>query len=280
MVKPVDVPHYDLLPQEPEPAAKLAAVAAVEAALTWRGGEVGIDAARRRVTATGASPAAVDPLAALLDGASWSSVRIVYPQYGGLLADRTAASVMIPVEQLRDESFGPTPRAATIDARLVRRNGTWIVTELRFQPLPRAVPSLSPAAAALLADERVVLPGAARADVAAGRIDDRVLSMLTQLGTRWRIDVLVMTTGHPVEVFGTDRPSNHTSGRAVDVWAIDGVPVVDRKRSAWQEVMRAAAQAGANEIGGPSDLDGVRGRRPYFSDQLHQDHLHLGFEAN
>jgi hypothetical protein len=43
--------------------------------------------------------------------------------------------------------------------------------------------------------------------------------------------------------------------------------------------MEAAAAYGATEIGGPEDLDGETGRRPFFSDALHQDHLHLGFEG-
>ena len=132
------------------------------------------------------------------------------------------------------------------------------------------------AAQAVLGDARIVLPGAARADVLSGAVDDLVLDALTRLAQRWTLDVHVFTSGHPLHVFATDRVSNHSRGLAVDVWALDGIPVVDRARSPWREVLVAAADVGASELGGPEDL----GKRPFFSDQVHQDHLHVGVRAD
>jgi hypothetical protein len=41
--------------------------------------------------------------------------------------------------------------------------------------------------------------------------------------------------------------------------------------------MRVAASVGPYQVGGPVDIDG--GGSQYFSDQSHQDHLHLGFRT-
>ena len=130
----------------------------------------------------------------------------------------------------------------------------------------------------MLGDTRIILPGAAGADVLSGAVDDLVLDALTRLAERWTLDVHVFMSGHPLHVFATDRVSNHSRGLAVDVWALDGIPVVDRTRSPWREVLVAAADVGASELGSPGDL----GERPFFSDQVHQVHqvhLHLGFGA-
>lgn len=275
---PVDVEPYAVLPGEVEPACKLAAVRALEAALTWRDGASGLEAAQERLVALGVPATAPASLAPLLEDGAWSSLRITYPQYGGLLADTSEASVMIAAERLSAVDAGRSPESLTVDTRLVRRGDAWQVTEQALALPAPAAPGLTDAARAVLDHDRIDLPAAARADVEAGIVDDLVLSMLAGLAEQWRVSVLVFTSGHPLNVFGTDRQSNHTRGRAVDIWAIDDVPVIDRARSPWREVMEAAAALGSDEIGGPKDLDGVRGRRPYFADHVHQDHLHLGFE--
>ncbi len=41
--------------------------------------------------------------------------------------------------------------------------------------------------------------------------------------------------------------------------------------------MMACAEVGAYQVGGPIDPDG--GGAVYFSDDTHQDHIHLGFTA-
>jgi hypothetical protein len=276
---PVDVPAYEVLAGEVEPACKVVAVRALEAVLTWRDGRGAEAASRERLAAAGGRPDAVAPMAALLGAAPWSSLRVVYPQYGGLLPDRSAASVMTVAEQLRAGNGEVLSRPLVVDVRLARPGDAWVVTDLLLADPPEPAAEVSDAARALLASDGVSMPAAARADVEAGVVDDLVAGLLVSLGERWRVVVQVLRSGHPVNVFGTDRVSNHTRGRAVDLWAIDGVPVVDRDRSAWRAVMEAAAAYGATEIGGPQDLDGGTGQRPFFSDALHQDHLHLGFEV-
>ena len=41
------------------------------------------------------------------------------------------------------------------------------------------------------------------------------------------------------------------------------------------DLMRSAAATGADQVGGPEDLDGGGSR--YFSDATHSDHVHVGF---
>ncbi|HZI98575.1 MAG TPA: hypothetical protein VFD41_13725 [Actinomycetales bacterium] len=276
---PVVVPPYSVLAGEVEPACKEAAVAAVAAALTWRDGATEPAAAVDRLEALGSPPAAVATLPPLLGGSPWSSAEIVYPQYGGLVRDLSSASVLVVGEQLLAGDEDVVRRPFTLDVRLVHPASGWQATEILLAPTPPPAPTVSAAASALLTNDRVVLPAAARADLESGLIDDLVPTLLVQLAERWKLTVQVLSTGHPFTVFGTDRQSNHTRGRAVDVWAINDVPVIDHARSAWRAVMEAAAELGSDEIGGPEDIDGVRGR-PYFSDQVHQDHVHLGFEPD
>lgn len=276
---PVDVPGYVVLPGEVEAACKAAAVLALESALTWRGGASSMEAAQRRLGALGVPAAGIATVGRLLGQGAWSSFRVTYPQYGGLVADLTSASVMITGEQLLPDGPVVSSRSIIADVRLVRQAGAWAVTEVLVPDVPAASPQPSASAQAVLDNPRIALPGPARADVQAGLVDDRVLDLLTSMSSTWTLGVHVFRSGHPVNVFATERESNHTRGRAVDIWALDDVPVIAHDRADWQKAMEAAAALGASEIGGPKDLDGVRGRRPYFSDRVHQDHLHVGFDA-
>jgi hypothetical protein len=271
-----DPAAYRVLPGEVEPACKEAAVAFVTAALTLAtAGTRGVPA-DERIRALGQPLAPAGSLAPLLPAGGASALEVVYPQYGGLTERRDTASVMLVADQL----LVPGPderevrrRSLTLDVRLHRAGDRWLVDEVLPAAEPPAAARPSPAAQALLADDRVVLPAAARADLLAGLVHDAVAGTLSELARRWRLHVQVLAAGHPPQVWGTDRPSNHGRGRAVDLWAVDGVPVVDRATCAWRELMRAGSAAGATEVGGPEAL-GVRG---HFTDHTHQDHVHLGF---
>jgi hypothetical protein len=139
-------------------------------------------------------------------------------------------------------------------------------------------PALEKDALRLLANSRAALPYAARADVRSGDVATSVVNAIDALSADYRIAVSVLISGHPTYVFDTTRVSDHIRGRAVDVWAFDGVPVVDRGDSpAVRRFMRAAAQTGAYQVGGPSNPDGFGAQ--YFSDLTHHDHIHIGFES-
>ena len=116
------------------------------------------------------------------------------------------------------------------------------------------------------------------AEAEPGTVDDRVLAILAQLGAEHRVDVTTLATGHPHNVFDSQRVSNHTRGRAVDIWALDGRPVVDQRdlSGSLATLARGLLAVGVSELGGPWDLDGPGGAS--FTNVVHQDHLHVGFD--
>lgn len=224
----------------------------------------------------GYDPNLVDDLRPLVtnDAAAVAGVRVA--QYGGILSE--SASVLIVVDQrVQGANERVRGRGTTLDVRLVADEPEWTVTAVHPARPGRRASELTRAAQRLLANSRVVLPRAAVRDVRAGTIDDSVLRALSTLSDQHRLDVSILRSGHPVRVFGTDRTSNHTEGRAVDIWALDGQPIIKRRRSAMvSDFMQAARDVGAYQVGGPVDPDGAA--PVFFADATHQDHIHLGFE--
>jgi len=182
-------------------------------------------------------------------------------QYGGLLD--TSASVLVVTS------------VATYDVRLVQASPRWRVTAVN--PSQPGAPTTTPTAAAtaLLASKRVSLPPAALADVRSGQVHDSVLHVLLELAQDYELTVSVVRSGHPIDVFGTTRPSDHPRGRAVDVWRIDGNAVVNpaTPTALVDNLMRRAATLGSYNVGGPRQLSGPQ----FFSDRTHHDHVHMGF---
>ena len=261
---------------EVQPAVKARATSLLEAVGTWSDGQGDLPSARRRAAAAGHAPSLADGLAVLL-GSAKSAVTVVRDaQYGGILSG--AASVLVVVDQWRASSSAVVAGGTTVDVRLVAASPHWRITEVLPAKPGSAVaaPSLSSTARRVLADGRIRLPYAARADVRAGRIHDSVLALLLSMSQGHVVDVSVLRSGHPVTVFGTSRPSDHPRGRAVDVWALDGrALVLPTNHVLAAQGMRYAVAHGAYNVGGPVLLSG----REYFSDRTHQDHIHLGFAS-
>ena len=113
-------------------------------------------------------------------------------------------------------------------------------------------------------------------DYPSPQLDRRVRALLVAIATHHRIRVSCLRTGHSRYVKGTRRVSNHTVWRAVDVDRVDGQPV-SRSNAAARELARWIGQGGAgvrpSEVGSPWAF----GRRPWFTDPGHRDHLHVGF---
>lgn len=270
---------------EVHPEVKRLATRVLQTIGSWdaaRGGSVAAAEARLRAqhlttapNLPGALAAAARPLLGPQDAAVTA---VVDAQYGGIVA--TSASVLVVLEQHRRRADGGIASSgSTVDVRLVRGSAGWRVTSLRpAHPGPAAAGPLTAAATRLLASARVRLPVAGRADVAAGLVHDSVCRALLSLSRSYLLDVSVVRSGHPTYVFGTTRPSDHPQGRAVDLWALDDRRVVEPQHRAFVgTAMRAALATGAYQVGGPVDLDS--GGLAYFSDQTHQDHLHLGFRT-
>jgi hypothetical protein len=113
-------------------------------------------------------------------------------------------------------------------------------------------------------------------DLASGRLDLRVQSLLAVLAQRHTIRLSCLHTGHSRLVKGTNRVSNHTVWRALDIDRVDGQPVTAHSHAArqlvgWLDGLQGPLRPA--EIGSPFDL----GHRPYFTDEGHQQHLHVGY---
>ncbi|MFF1918684.1 hypothetical protein ACFVYE_45750 [Streptomyces sp. NPDC058239] len=256
-----------------DPTVKLRAVQVVEAIGEWPAGRGGAEAAKRRVAALGAAPSLVDRAGPLLPDADEAALQVIDAQYGGILAD--SASVMVVCRQWTPGHAGGT----TVDVRLSRARPRWEVTTLHPGRPGAAAASLPAVARQVLDNPRIGLPPAAEADVRSGRIHPTVLRALLRLAGTYRMDVSVFRSGHPLYVFGTDRPSDHPPGRAFDVWRIDGHKVVDPATPLrlTESFMRDAAAVGSYNVGGPIRLSGGATANQFFTDDTHHDHVHVGF---
>ncbi|MFD7984517.1 hypothetical protein ACFV4M_14230 [Kitasatospora indigofera] len=265
-------------PGEVDPDVKLRAVQLVEALGNWPAGGQGVAAAGARAAALGLDPGLAGQAGPLLPAADRAALQVLYAQYGGLLGD--SASVMVVCRQWTAAADGTVAEGGTtVDVRLGRAQPRWTVTELH--PADPGPPSatLSAAARAVLTDTRILLPPAALADVTSGAVHDSVLRAMLTLARTYTFQVTVLRSGHPLDVFGTDRPSDHPQGRGVDVWQIDGHTVADpaTDHALVDGFMRAAAAAGSYNVGGPRQLSGGVTANQFFSDDTHHDHVHAGF---
>ncbi|WP_370081876.1 hypothetical protein [Streptacidiphilus sp. MAP12-16] len=262
-----------------DPQVKLRAVQLVEALGNWSQGQQGTAAARSRVAALGLDPALAGQAGALLSQAPRAALQVLEAQYGGILSD--SASVLVVCRQWTQDANGlVVPGGTTVDVRLSLAQPRWTVTALHpAQPGPAVTP-LPSAAQRVLASSAITLPPAAEADLHSGTIHDSVLEALLTLSRSYRMELSVVRSGHPLDVFGTTRPSDHPQGRAFDVWRVDGHAVVDpaTSQSLVQGFMRAAAAAGSYNVGGPWQLSGGSGNQ-FFSDDTHHDHVHVGFSS-
>ena len=134
--------------------------------------------------------------------------------------------------------------------------------------------------AIVLSNPRIHLSSYAAGDVAAGRIDPRVLEVLLALAERFDLgSVGPLITGHSYYVAGTTTPSNHAFGRAVDISVIDGQAVSiynPDAREAMQVVLRLEPPLLPDELGGPWLLYHA-GVRTFTRD--HHDHIHIGWDG-
>jgi hypothetical protein len=113
-------------------------------------------------------------------------------------------------------------------------------------------------------------------DLASGRLDLRVQSILAVLAQRHTVRISCLKTGHSRLVKGTRRVSNHWAWRAVDLDRVDGQPVSPtstpaRRLVAWLDGLEGPLRPA--EVGSPWPL----GHAPYFTDEGHQAHVHVGY---
>ncbi|NGN70358.1 hypothetical protein G5C51_41560 [Streptomyces sp. A7024] len=198
-------------------------------------------------------------------------------QYGGLQGGR--ASVLVAYRQwVRRPNGTIKAGGSAFDVRLEEGPGGWEVTALHPARPGRAKREPGDLAQRVLAHDRIHLPPAAAADVRAGTLRPYPMRVLLALADDYEIDVSIVHTGHPRNVFGTTRLSDHTRMRAFDVWAVNGRRVIDAGTPGRliDGFLRRAVAAGAYNVGGPRQLSGGS----YFSDRVHRDHLHIAFNRD
>jgi hypothetical protein len=116
------------------------------------------------------------------------------------------------------------------------------------------------------------------ADLANPSLDLRIQSLLSVLAATWTLRISCLHTGHSRYVAGTTRVSNHTLWRAVDIDQVNHQPVspqspATRALLAWLDHLQGPLRP--SEIGSPLPI----GHRPYFSNEDHQHHIHIGYAA-
>jgi hypothetical protein len=192
----------------------------------------------------------------------------------------------------RPEAVGrdPCPQVlggAALHTALKRyNNACWYVHEVvtlagRYtRAAPPQAPARDPFVRALVANPRITTTTShgcdPAADLASGRLDLRVQSLLAVLAERHAIRLSCLRAGHSTFVKGTTRVSNHTVWRAVDIDRVDGRPVSRSSRAArvlalWLDGLEGPLRP--VEVGSPFAF----GHRPYFTDEGHQGHVHIGF---
>ncbi|MGZ0153152.1 hypothetical protein ACXJJ3_39245 [Kribbella sp. WER1] len=208
--------------------------------------------------------------------ATQAVVDVIDAQYGGILSD--SASVLVPCRVYSIRANRLITGGTTVDVRLSKSaQGTWRVTATHPAQPGAPVSNLSAAARQVLANRQITLPPASAADIRSGQVHDSVLTTMLELAKTYRIGISVIRSGHPLDVFGTNRPSDHPRGRAFDTWQINGRAVVSPStpRSLVTSYMRAAESLGSYNVGGPYQLSGAA----FFSDNTHHDHVHAGFTS-
>jgi len=132
----------------------------------------------------------------------------------------------------------------------------------------------------VLADERIEVAGCQRDDVRSGQIDRRVLATLAYLAeSGLRPTVTSMKCGRVGRLTASGNVSNHSSGNAVDIARLNGIPMLgnqDRGSVTEQAVKRLVRLQGtmrADEVISLLDFGG-----PSFALNDHADHIHVGFK--
>ena len=221
-----------------------------------------------------------DSLAAapVLHRGSTSQGFVEYAQMGGLTISQVSIMVLVR-QEIREETGLERVETRTFDVRLNRTapDSPWRFERLASAggtPVPRPE-TLSPAAIAVLDDPRIAIADSARWDIYSGHTQDSMLTLMSALADVSPYAAVVLHTGHPINVFQTDRLSNHSVGRAIDIYRVGEQNVIDGRDEGsmvWNFVQALTGRADIVEFGTPWPLEGTP---RMFTNLVHQDHLHI-----
>jgi hypothetical protein len=131
----------------------------------------------------------------------------------------------------------------------------------------------------VLADPALDIYSCGRTDIQSGRIDRRVLATLEYLVVQgFRLTITSLECGHGIYTT-SGNVSNHSSGNAVDIAVINGVPVYGHQGPGTltdellKAVLRLQGTMRPEELISLEDLGG-----PSFPLPDHDDHVHIGWQ--
>jgi hypothetical protein len=132
----------------------------------------------------------------------------------------------------------------------------------------------------VLHDENLSIYECGREDIAGGRIDRRVLAMLEYLVSKgFQLTITSLECGHSV-YSASGYVSEHSSGDAVDIATIDGVPVTGHQGpgsladSLIKTVLHLQGTMHPHQVISLEDLPGETS----FALADHYDHVHVGYQ--
>jgi Transglycosylase SLT domain/Peptidase family M23 len=131
----------------------------------------------------------------------------------------------------------------------------------------------------VLADRRIELPDCDRIEIRGGQIDRRVLATLAYLSQRgFRLTITSMLCGRHGSITTSGNISNHSFGGAVDIAAINGIPVLGNQGpgTLTHELLKAVLRLQGTMV--PDELISLESLGgPSFAMADHADHVHIGY---
>jgi hypothetical protein len=131
----------------------------------------------------------------------------------------------------------------------------------------------------VLADPRLEIYSCGRTDIRTGQIDRRVLATLEFLAEKgFRMTITSLTCGHGF-LTASGNVSNHSSGNAVDIAAINGIPVLGNQGpgTLTDALLKSVLQLQGSMV--PEELISLENLGgPSFPLADHADHVHIGWQ--
>jgi len=132
----------------------------------------------------------------------------------------------------------------------------------------------------VLADKSLEIYECGREDIETGRIDRRILAMLEYLSTSgYQLTITSLQCGHGY-LTTSGNVSEHTTGTAVDIAVINGIPVTGHQGPGTptdeliHEVLRLQGTMHPHQVISLEDLPGETS----FAMADHYDHVHVGYQ--
>ena len=219
----------------------------------------------------------------------WSRGTVEYAQLGGHLNGRISIIVVINQEIGLEGVADPVRvEKRVMEVRLARGEGgrDWTLETIATsggEPAERP-DDLSERAAAVVDNDRIDLPDTAKWDIYNGLINEQLLWVMLDMADRNPYKVVVLQTGHSYNVFGTNRVSNHSVGRAVDIYEIEtdtGTELVvdahDPSSGMYALSEWIVSRYDIREFGSPWKFPDAVAHT--FTNEVHHDHLHIGVQS-